>query len=98
MAVTPQDADSEVTLDGGFDPYDFRRRLRGLARDAHQILNRPDSSMDDLIALHSCVWFLLGEASGSQSTAIRQWLLAVRQAIAVKFQSWSPDELESWEA
>jgi hypothetical protein len=79
---------------GGFDPDDFGRRVREFASDAGRILTRPDRSMDELIELHSRAWLLLCEAPGSQSSAIRQWLLPTRQAIAAKLRSWSVEDLE----
>ena len=79
---------------GGFDPDEFGRRVREFALDAHRILKRPDSSMDELIGRDSCAWLLLCEAPASQSSAIRRWLLAARQAIAAKLRSWSAEHLE----
>jgi hypothetical protein len=91
MAETAPATDAHLR----FDPVDFGRRVREFARDAHRILPRPDCHADDLIGLHRRVWFLLREAPGSPSSAIARWLLAARQAIAARLQSWSAQELES---
>jgi hypothetical protein len=80
---------------GEYGAGDFARRVRRLALDAHQILNHPDSSLDELIALHSRVFYLLQEVRGAQSSAIGRWLLAVRREIGVKLQCWSLEDLES---
>jgi hypothetical protein len=94
MGETVHGTKAKVRFDDGFDPDDFGRRVRECAVDAHRILKRPDSPTDELIALHRRGWFLLCEAPGSQSTPIRRWLLATRQAIAAKLQSWSAAFLE----
>ena len=77
------------------DAGDFGPRVRQLTLDAHQILNRPDSPLDDLIGLHRRVFCLLDEARGVRSSAIRRWLLAVRREIGVRFERWSVEDLES---
>jgi hypothetical protein len=91
MAETAQETDAHLR----FDPVDFGKRVREFARDAHRILKRPDCHADDLIVLHKRLWFLLREAPGSPSSAIARWLLAARQEIAAKLQSWSVEELEA---
>jgi hypothetical protein len=80
---------------GGFDLDDFGRRVRQLAIDAHRILDRLDSSPDEVIELHRTVWCLLREAPGPQSSDLRQWLRAIREAIGLKLRTWSLEDLES---
>jgi hypothetical protein len=91
MSETTQDTDAHLR----FDPVDFGRRVREFARDAHRILKGPDCHADDLIVLHRRTWLLLREAPGSQSSAIGRWLLAARQEIAARLQSWSAQEQDS---
>jgi hypothetical protein len=66
-----------------------------LALDAHRVLGRPDSPIDELIGLHWRAWHLLREAPRVGSSEVRRWLLAVRHEIGAKLQSWSVEELES---
>jgi hypothetical protein len=74
---------------------EFGHEVRRLALDAHRILRRPDSSLDDLIDLHGRVFHLLRQERGARSGGIGRWLLAVRQEIGVKLESWSVEDLES---
>jgi hypothetical protein len=80
---------------GGFDLDDFGRRVRQFAIDAHRIPDRLDSPLDEVIELHRTVWCLLREVPGSQSSDLRQWLRAIRQAIGLKLRTWSLEDLES---
>ena len=66
---------------GEFDLDDFGRRVRQFALDAHRLLNRPESPIDDVIRLHRRVWCLLHDATGARSNEIRRWLLAALTAI-----------------
>jgi hypothetical protein len=87
-----------ATDDGLADLGDFAREVRRLAADAHRILKCPDSPIDELIGLHGRVFRLLDAAQGARSNAILCWLLAVRQRIGARLESWSMEELDSWEA
>jgi hypothetical protein len=77
------------------DPSDFGREVRRLALDAHRILGRPDSPIDELLRLHARVWHLLQEVPGARPIGVLGWLLTVRQRIGARLQSWSVEELES---
>jgi hypothetical protein len=74
---------------------DFAGDLRRFAIDAHRILRRPESPVDEVFALHARAWSLLQEAPGARSGEIRRWLLAARRAIGVRLQSWASEEMES---
>jgi hypothetical protein len=80
---------------GEDDAGDFGRRVRRVALDAHRILSRPDSPLDELIGLHWRVFHLLDEVPGARATGVLRWLLAVRQEIGARLQSWSVEDLES---
>jgi hypothetical protein len=79
---------------GRGNPDEFGQKVRQFALDAYDVLGRADSTLDELIALHRRVWHLLLEVHGAQSTEIHRWLLAVRQEIGAKLQSWSLEDLE----
>lgn len=66
---------------GRFDAEGFARRIREFAPDAHRVLRRPDSPLGELIRLHGRVIRLLVEATGTGSSGIFPWLLAVEQRI-----------------
>jgi hypothetical protein len=83
---------------GGFEPEGFGRRVREVALDAHRVLNRPDSPIDEVLRLHRRVWHLLHDAPGARPNEIRRWLLAALQAIDARILAWSFTELESWVA
>ena len=83
---------------GDFDRPDagaFARDVRQFACEAHRILGRPGSSLDDLLALHRRAWSLLRGAPGAPSSEMHRWLLAARQAIDDRLRSWPLEELES---
>jgi hypothetical protein len=83
---------------GGFEPDGFGSRVREFAIDAHRVLNRPDSPIDEVIRLHRRVWYLLRDTPGARSNEIRRWLLAALRAIDTRILAWSSTELESWVA
>jgi hypothetical protein len=89
------EADESRVQSGGFDPDEFARSIRRLALDAREVLGRPDSPLGELIRLHGRVFRLLQEVPGPRATGILRWLLAVRQRIGAKLQSWSVEDLES---
>ena len=72
-----------------FDPEGFGRRIREFAVDAHRVLRRPDSPLDDLIRLDERAFRLFGEAPGARTMGISPWLLAVRQRIGARLESRS---------
>jgi hypothetical protein len=74
---------------GRFDPEGFGRRVREFAIDAHRVLRRPDSPLDELTRLDGRAFRLLGEAPGARSIGISPWLLAVRQRIGARLESRS---------
>jgi hypothetical protein len=80
--------------EGRHHPDDFGRRVRRFALDAHRILGRPDSPLDELIELHARAFHLLDEVPGTRASGILGWLLAVRQRIGARLQSWSVEDLE----
>jgi hypothetical protein len=80
---------------GGPDAEDFARSVRQFALDAREILGGPDSTLGELIGLHGRVFRLLQEVPGARTTGILPWLLAVRQRIGARLQSWSVEDLES---
>jgi hypothetical protein len=89
------EADESRGHPGGFDAESFARGVRRLALDARDILGRPDSTLDELIGLQGRAWHLLREAPRAGSIEVCRWLLAVRQVIGSRLQSWSVEELES---
>jgi hypothetical protein len=95
MSIGLHTADENRTHPGGLDAESFARGIRRLALDAHRILSRPDSALDELFGLHWHAWHLLREAAGVGSSEVCLWLLAVRQEIGAQLQSWSMEDLES---
>jgi hypothetical protein len=90
------EADVSRVHPGRFDAESFARGVRQLSLDAHDILSRPDSPLDELIGLHWRAWHLLREAASVGSgEEVCRWLLGVRQEIGAKLQSWSVEDLES---
>lgn len=79
----------------GSDPGEFARGVRRFALDAREILGRPESTLGELIGLHGRVFHLLQGVPGTRTTGILPWLLAVRQQIGARLQSWSVEDLES---
>src|SRR5262249_48097498 len=82
----------------GLDAEAFAWDLRQFVAEAHRILGRPGSSLDDLLALHRRAWSLLRGAPGAPSSEMRRWLLAVRAAIDDRLRSWPLEEPEWLEA
>ena len=80
---------------GELDAGDFGRSVRWFALDAHDVLSRPASRLDELIGLRGRAFHLLNEVPGARATGILCWLLAVRQEIGARLQSWSVEDLES---
>ena len=80
---------------GGGEPDDFGREFRQFAIDAHRILGRPDSPVDEVFGLYRRAWCLQRQAAVATSSEIRRWLLAARQAIDVRLRSWVSEQLES---
>jgi hypothetical protein len=89
------EADESRVQAGGPDPEEFARSVRRFALDAHNVLCRPDVTLGELIGLHGRVFRLLQAVPGSRATGIRPWLLAVRQRIGARLQSWSVEDLAS---
>jgi hypothetical protein len=89
------DADASRVHPGGPDPDEFARSVRRLALDARDVLGRPDSTLGELIGLHGRLFRLLQEVPGTRATGIGPWLLAVRQRIGARLQSWSIEDLAS---
>lgn len=83
---------------GEFDLDDFGRRVRQFALDAHRLLNRPDSPIDEVIRLHRRAWYLLRDSTAARLSEIRRWLLAALRAIDSRIIASSFMELESWAA
>lgn len=79
----------------GLDPDEFARSIRRFALDAHDVLSRSDSRPGDLIWLHRRVFHLIEGAPVAQADGILTWLLAVRQRIGARLQSWSLEALEA---
>jgi hypothetical protein len=89
------EADDGRVRPGGWDTDEFARTVRRFALDARDVLGRPDSRLGELIRLHGRVFRLLQEVPGPRATGILRWLLAVRQRIGARLQSWSVEDLES---
>ena len=77
------------------EPDEFGREVRRLARDAHRVFGRRDSSIDELLRLHARVWHLLRDVPGARPIEMVRWLLAVREEIGVGLRAWSLEEQES---
>jgi hypothetical protein len=67
-----------VTLDA----EELGRAVRGLAVDVHEIMNRPDATIGELIELRRRSKELLRVARGSQLTEIERWLRSVCIALS----------------
>jgi hypothetical protein len=80
---------------GGTDRGDLARRIRSFAYDAHRILTRPDSTLDEVLGLHRTVWRLLREVPDAHSGGMYRWLLAAKRAIGARLRAWSLDDLEA---
>ena len=89
------EADESRVLPGGSDTGEFARSVRRFALDARDVLGRPDCTLGELIGLHGRVCRLLQEVPGTRAAGIAPWLLAVRQRIGARLQSWPADERES---
>jgi hypothetical protein len=95
MANGFRETDAGRDETGEIDPEVFGRQVRQFALDAHRVLRRPDSPVDEVIDLHRRVWYLLHQAPGAQTTAISRWLQVARQAIAARLRAWVVEDLES---
>jgi hypothetical protein len=89
MAGAARDDDRGRGDAGQFDPEGFGRRIREFAVDAHRVLRRPDSPLDELTRLDGRASRLFGEAPGARTIGICPWLLAVRQRIRARLESQS---------
>ena len=69
-----------VTLDA----EELARAIRGLAVEAHEIMNRPDATAGELIELRRRSSELLRVARGSQLTEIERWLRSVHRTLDEK--------------
>jgi hypothetical protein len=69
------------------DPEEVARRVRQLAVDAHRILNHPDTTVEELIALRRRFKELLRAGRGSQPTEIERWLRSAQQEVDAKLLS-----------
>jgi hypothetical protein len=83
---------------GEIDRDDFGRQVRRFALDAHRLLGRSDSPIDEVIRLHRRVWCLLHAATAARSSGIRRWLLAALRAIDARILASSFTGPESWAA
>jgi hypothetical protein len=88
-------ADASRVQPGGPDPDEFARSVRRFALDARDVLGRSDSTLGELIGLHGRLFRLLQEVPGMGPVGIAAWLLAVRQRIGARLQSWSVEDLEA---
>ena len=80
---------------GGSDAEEFARRVRCLAIRAHEVLDRLDCSLHEVVELQYGVNHLLGEPKVPRSSELHRWLLAAAEAIEVKLRCWSLEDLES---
>jgi hypothetical protein len=87
--------DEIARLLAGVDLDDWGRRVRQFAIDAHRILGRPDSPVDEVFGLHRRAWLLVREASVEPSSGLCRWLLEARRAIDVRLHRWAVEEMES---
>ena len=79
-----------VTLDA----EELARAIRGLAVDAHEILNRPDATTGELIERRRRAKELLRVVQGSQLTEIERWLRSVHRTLDAKLLSALVEEPE----
>jgi hypothetical protein len=86
------EADEGRVQPGGSVADEFARSVRQFALDARDVLERPDSTPSELIELQRRAVRLLREVPGARTTGIAPWLLAVRQRIGARLQSWSMDD------
>jgi hypothetical protein len=77
---------------GGWVGDEFARSVRQFALDAREVLERPDSTPSELIGLQGRAIRLLQDVPGARTTGIAPWLLAVRQRIGARLQSWSMED------
>jgi hypothetical protein len=89
------EADASRLQPGGSEPDEFARSVRRFALDARDVLGRPDSTLGELIGLHGRVFRLLQSVPGMGPAGVAPWLLAVRQRIGARLQSWSVEDLEA---
>ena len=76
------------------DAKELARQIRRLAVEAHEILNRPDTTTGELTKLRRRFRELLRAARGSQLTAIERWLWSAHRAVDARLLSGLVGELE----
>ena len=87
-------ADKRRSVPVTLDAEELARAIRGLAVEAHEILNRPDATTGELIALRRRSRELLRVARGSQLTEIERWLRSVHRTLDAKLLSALVEEPE----
>jgi hypothetical protein len=86
--------DSRVRT-GGFDLHEFVGSVRQFAREAHEVLSRPDRRAGQRIRLHGRVFYRLRGAAVSPAGGILPWLRAGRPRIGARLPCRSLEGLES---
>ena len=82
-------ADQQRSEPGIRDAEGLARAIRRLAIEAHEILNRPDARIEELIKVRRQFQELLRETRGlsSQPTELDRWLRSAHRAIEAKLLS-----------
>ena len=69
------------------DAEELARAIRGLAVEAHELLNRREATTGELIALRRRAWELLRGVRGSQTAELERWLRSVHRTLGAKLLS-----------
>jgi hypothetical protein len=72
---------------GALDAKELAQEIRRLAVDAHEILNRPNTTIGELAELRRRFKELLRAARASQLTEIERWLWSAHRALDAKLLS-----------
>ena len=80
-------ADERRSGPGSLDVERFARALRRVATHAHEILNRPDATTDELVGLRRRLKGLLRAARGSRLTEIDRWLRSADRRLDARLLS-----------
>ena len=92
--VSVVNADKRRSEPVSLDAEELVRAIRGLAVEAHEILNRPDATIGELIERRRRSKELLRVARGSHLTEIERWLRSVHRVLDAKLLSALVDEPE----
>jgi hypothetical protein len=95
MADRARDDDPGRDPAEGFDPDDFDLRVRALGCEAHQVLARPDATLEELTDPYWRAWSLLHAPGADGAPGVDRWVLAIRRAIVARLSDRAREEFEA---